>query len=358
MAHRERVQMRKRGKPWYVRFTDNEGTRHERRLMRAGGTAITNKVEAGGKAKELADLLDDGQPWEWFFGGTRPGERTFDDLVDEFLERGSRWSPSTRLGNAGTVNQLRQEFGKRPLPKITSLEIEEYLDRRRREGLSEASVNRYLASIRVILEEGARWGYLRRSPAGELKQKSEGRKLPRPYHEDEVTQLLAALDPETRDVAQLYLHTALRRGELMKLIWADVDLVEATITVRAPKNNRDRVVPLSPEALRVLSERREMWEEEQADDQTNPCVFGCRADIHKTVRASWHVLAPERCEALRPVHSFRDTAITRMARAGIPLHHVQEFAGHASVEMTRRYAEVSAQDLRESVARAFDTWTR
>jgi integrase/recombinase XerD len=356
MAHRERVQMRKRaGGHWYVRFTDNEGERHERCLKREGGTAITNKIHAGGMAKELADLLDEGQPWEWFFGGTRPGERTFGSLVDEFLERGSRWSPSTRFGNAGTVNQLRQEFGERPLPKISSRDIEEYLARRRLDGLSESSVNRYIATIRVILEEGVKWGYLRRSPGAELKQKGEGRKLPRPYHEDEVTRLLAALDPETRDVAQLYVHTALRRGELMKLIWADVDLVGATITVRAPKNNRDRVVPLSPEALRILSDRRPKWEREQSDVHDDPRVYGPRADIHKTVRASWHVLAPERHDTLRPVHSFRDTSITRMARAGIPLHHVQEFAGHASVEMTRRYAEVSAQDLRDSVARAFDT---
>jgi integrase len=112
------------------------------------------------------------------------------------------------------------------------------------------------------LTKGVEWGYLRQNPAAGLKQEPEGRKLPRPYRDGEVASLLEALDPVTRDVATLYLETALRRGELMKLLWADVDLIAATLTVRAPKNHRDRVVPLSTGALRVLTERRRQWQKE------------------------------------------------------------------------------------------------
>jgi integrase len=351
MAQRERVQLRKRAGHWYARFTDNDGVRRERCLRHPGGGAVSNKVVAGGMANELADLLDEGKPCEWFFGGTRADELTFSGLMDEFLAHSSRWSGSTRIGNSGTVNQLRQEFGEQPLSQITTMDIEKYLSRRRKAGLSESSINRYLSTIKVVLEEGVKWGYLLQNPAAALTQRSEGRKLPRPYRDDEVKSILAALDPQTRKVAELYLHTGLRRGEMLKLRWSDVDLADTKITIRAPKNGRDRVVPLSHVALNILTERQK---ESKGEPQEAGLVYGARANIAKAVRGVWNVLPKERCEVLRPVHSFRDTAITRMANV-VPLHHVQEFAGHASIEMTRRYAEVSPQDLHKSVARAFNS---
>ena len=122
-----------------------------------------------------------------------------------------------------------------PLTRLNRSGIEGYLAHRRDEGLAKASRNRYLATLRVILAKGVEWGYLRRNPAAGLRQEPEGRKLPRPYRDGEVTGLLEALDTVTRDVATLYLETALRRGELVKLLWGDVDLVGSTLTVRAPK---------------------------------------------------------------------------------------------------------------------------
>ena len=165
--------------------------------------------------------------------------------------------------------------------------------------------------------------------------------------------LLKALDSEIASVATLYLNTAMRRGELMKLLWADVDLPGASLTVRSPKNGRDRVVPLSDDALRILRKRRHQWKNEQTADSTDLRVYGSRADIAKAVRGSWHVLNSERRDVLQPVHSFRDTAITQLAAAGVPLAVVQELAGHASIEMTRRYAEVSPKAMRDAVTRVF-----
>ena len=58
-------------------------------------------------------------------------------------------------------------------------------------------------------------------------------------------------------------------------------------------------------------------------------------------------------KVLRPIHSLRDTCITRLVAAGVPLDRVQVIAGHNSVEMTRRYAETREASLREAVAKVF-----
>jgi integrase len=344
----DRVTIRKRkGGRWYARFKDVDGARTEVCLK------LTNKVQAVQKAAEIDKALVAGEPWEWVLGRANRGERTFRELVTDWLERGSRWSENTRARNIPTLNRLVAEFGDVSLSKLHRTAIEGYLAQRRSEGIAKATANRYLCAMNVVLNKGVEWGYLRDNPAADLKIVPEGRKLPRPYRDGEVPALLEALDAAARDVATLYVETALRLGELAKLLWSDVDLAVGTLTVRGPKNGRDRVVPLSGAAVRILSERRRQWLAEQSEEHADLRVYGNRANIRKAVRRAWHVLPAERRDVLRPVHSFRDTAITRLATAGVALPVVQELAGHATIEMTRRYVEVSPGAMREAVTRVF-----
>lgn len=342
-----RVRLRKRsGGNWYARFRDGD-TRHEINL------SVTNKVVAEGKAAQINAAMEKGEPWEWLVGRVRPGERTFRELVDDYLDRGSRWSENTRAKNTPTLGRLVEAFGDLPLSKLDRPAVEGYLARRKAEGLAKATRNRYLCALRVVLAKGVEWGYLRASPAADLKQDSEGSKKPRPYREHEVAALLEALPEEPRQVAELFLLTAMRRGELERLLWADVDLLGAELTVRGPKNGHDRTLPLNDRAVQILTERRRQWETEKAQGHADPFVYGSRANITKAVRRAWHVLDPERRDGLRPVHSLRDTSITRLAAAGVPLRDVQELAGHQTLAMTARYAGVTAESKRAAVTRAF-----
>jgi integrase len=251
------------------------------------------------------------------------------------------------------VNLLLKEFGDTPLSLLNRRAIEGYLARRRSEGLARPTRNRYLCVMKVILGKGREWGYLRDNPAADLKQEPEDRKLPRPYRDDELATLLTCLPEEPRRVAEVFLHTGMRRGELVKLLWADVDLGGRTLIVKSPKNRRDRTVPLSGRVTEILSERRRQWESECRRGIADPRVYGGRANIRKAVRRAWIQIPAERRAILRPVHSLRDTAITRFVNEGVPLAVVQEFAGHATVEMTRRYAEVSPEAVRQAVERVY-----
>ena len=46
-------------------------------------------------------------------------------------------------------------------------------------------------------------------------------------------------------------------------LWSDVDLEARTLTVREPKNEDDRVIPLSIKAYEILAQRRREWESER-----------------------------------------------------------------------------------------------
>ncbi len=49
-------------------------------------------------------------------------------------------------------------------------------------------------------------------------------------------------------------------------------------------------------------------------------------------------------------HSFRRTALTQMANAGIPLRHIQEISGHNDLGTLQRYLEVTPEQRRQAVA--------
>ena len=96
-----RVRIRKRGKFWYARWIDGV-TRHEINLE------LTNKKNAEDKAKEIDDALERGEPW---VSGRDRSVVTFAQVVEEYLNKGSRWSENTRRGTKSVLNQLVAEFG-------------------------------------------------------------------------------------------------------------------------------------------------------------------------------------------------------------------------------------------------------
>jgi integrase len=340
------VRLNKRGKFWYARFR-HLGGRHEVALR------ITNKVTAETKARQINDALEAGHPWEWVVDRSRVGERTFAKALAEFLEKGARWSESTRRGNHALLEKLKTEFGARPVADISAADIEAYLARRRDEGLSKATRNRYLCTLKVILKKAHEWGYTPRNVAADLKTEREGRKQPMPYTRVEVRLLLAELEPEHRRIAEVYLHTGLRRGELAKLQWADVDWEARTIAVRDPKNDDDRTIPMSRRVYEILQEVKR----ERISGATTPItryVFGPSADIWHALRRAAASAGLEEGRRHRLQHRLRDTAATTLLDAGVPLDRVQVILGHRSIEMTRRYAETRPEAIREAIAQAFD----
>ena len=88
-----------------------------------------------------------------------------------------------------------------------------------------------------------------------------------------------------------------------------------------------------------------------------PRVFGNLADIRQVIdRALRRLnLDPDRRAWLRPIHSLRDTFITRLARQGVPLDRRMKLAGHRDPNMNLAYGEVEPESLRDAIAQTFDT---
>jgi len=121
-------------------------------------------------------------------------------------------------------------------------------------GQSAAAAVRYIRPILKWASEGGR-GYVARDVATIVPPATVKRR-DRVLSKEELSRLLPVLDASESHYAKsmlLMMLTAVRREEAGGATWADVDLEAATLTLPATKNGKPHVVPLSRQALALLT---------------------------------------------------------------------------------------------------------
>jgi len=154
---------------------------------------------------------------------------------------------------------------------------------------------------------------------------------PRPYAQAEVDAMLTCgVTPPEEVLVLLGANGGLRRDEMLRLTWADVDLAAGRLRVFG-KGRKERSVRIS-RSLRLALERLVASRDACPSDAR---VLGfASADalvyaLEKVVRranVTW-----------RGVHSLRRAAGSRLHRETGSLQAAQKLLGHASVETTTRY---------------------
>jgi len=75
--------------------------------------------------------------------------------------------------------------------------------------------------------------------------------------QDQLARLLAAIDrddhPQAGPMMKLALFTGMRRGELFRLEWRDLDFQRRFITIRGPKSGKDQIIPMNDAAYGLLT---------------------------------------------------------------------------------------------------------
>jgi len=162
--------------------------------------------------------------------------------------------------------------------------------------------------------------------------------------------LLAAADPEMRDIIRLALETAMRRGELSNLCWKDVDLERRTATLYETKNGETRTTPLSPRALEILRAIRENGSEGQER------VFS------KMPEAITYAM-DKACKTAQlqnlHFHDLRHEATSRLfENTDLDMMEIRSITGHKTLQMLVRYTHLRSARLADRLAgtKRKDVW--
>lgn len=260
--------------------------------------------------------------------------------------------PSTVYAKKWVLRKyLIPAFGETRLDEIGPDEIEAYKTARTKDGLSRKSVNNHLAVLAKLLHLAAEWRKGLEAPKVKL-----FRIEPAPTRYltfEETSRFLAAVPTEWRTFALVALKTGLRVGELLALKWEDLDLAAGRLNVQrtlwqghehTPKGGRTREVPLSDEALVALRAHRHL---------RGPYVF-CDGAGKRLTHSMVKAIVPTACAraglAKRlTTHDLRHTFASQLVMRGVALKAVQELLGHATIEMTMRYAHLSPDVKRDAV---------
>jgi integrase len=178
----------------------------------------------------------------------------------------------------------------------------------------------------------------------------------------EVGRLLARAEedgpPLVCAMIAVCIYAGLRRGELAGLRWRDLDFAAGRLTVarsyrRLPKGGKIRHLPLHAELARALRQWRE-----RCPQAVEGLVFpipgrrGYRMLNRAELLGLPELLRGARCHTPdKPWHALRHTFAAHAVMSGIPLYTVKELLGHASIEMTQRYAHLAPDYLGREVAR-------
>lgn len=248
---------------------------------------------------------------------------------------------------------LTNHFGKRLLRSITYSDIEHFrtirLNTPTKHGKQRAiaTVNRELALLRRMLNVALRNGWIARNPfnGGEpLIHPGDEKARERILTIEEEERLLAACSgprAHIRPIVIAALDTGMRIGEILKLVWEDIDFPNRIITVRAfnTKTMRMRHLAMTPRLFLALSNLYE-----QAIPNPTDLVFG----ITNSIKTAFN--AARSLAGLPDVrfHDLRHTAATRLIQGHLPLSEVGRVLGHTQANTTYRYVNANIETARRA----------
>ena len=171
--------------------------------------------------------------------------------------------------------------------------------------------------------------------------------------QEELHRLLEAIavddNKQVGNMMLMALYTGMRRGELFKLTWADVDFERGFILIRDPKGGKSQSIPLNGEARRLL---------EGHESTDSKYVFpgeqgGQRVSARKaTQRIRERAGLPK---DFRPLHGLRHTYASMLASSGkVDIYTLQKLMTHKTPVMTQRYAHLRDDALRQAADLAGD----
>ena len=329
------VRLNQRGRYWQASYTTETGRVRE-------SLKVTNLKVAQKKAREIADLIERGE-YATLQDRKINKQQTFADFAEEFKEKHNDWSESTWQACSGMIRLVVEQLGSIPLTAINARMIESFLAMRiDQDEITKATANRYLALFKTMFKKAKRWGYVAHNPAEQIKMAKEEPSIPESLNEEQVGALLSELPAYAQPIAIFALETGMRRGELFRLQWSDIDFKEKWIKVRHAKNNEFRVIPMSDKVHEILCR--------EGEKKSGFYVFA-----HKdgTPRSSVrHALknAGTRAEIGHVhLHMLRHTFATRLRDRGVPLDRIKELLGHKTMTMTLRYAKCTPIQLRGAI---------
>ena len=317
--------IRKRGNKWQVQI--------RRQGIKATSRSFLQKSDAERWARKLEIEADRGG----IIDQRELRRICFSDLIDRYLVNEVQEHRSTTT--AVVLGVIRRHLmAKLRAAELSSAVFAAY----RNERLKEVQPSTVLRELGVLhrLFQIARfdWGLpITPNPVDGCSRGLSGRERQRRINNPgEIAALNAAFsdcrNPLLRPFAELTVATGMRRSELLKARWADISSETQTLHIPDTKNGHPRTIPLSREALSIIS-RLPRNHELLFPLSANAAKLGWQRVVRRAGLKDLHF------------HDLRHEAISRFFEKGLSIPEVALISGHRDLRMLFRYTHLKPEDV-------------
>lgn len=322
----------KRGSSWFVQI--------RRKGFRPRFRSFASRSEAQQWARLEESAMDNGL-------GRVEASGKSDPTIAELLRKYSQQVASKNKGAQSEQLRLAKmsdaPFASLTASNLTSAAIADYRDARLR-AVKPATVRRELGMLRRVIEVARKdWGApIRENPVAQISFPPAKDARDRRLQGDELERILSAIglgrNPLIRPLVLFALETGLRRGEMLRLQWRDIDIEARSALIRNTKNGSDRTIPLSKPAVAILNGLER--------SSCGPFPLSGNA-----LRQCWtRVCERAEIEDFR-FHDLRHEAISRLFELGLTVPEVALISGHRDARMLFRYTHLAPMAVRERLDR-------
>lgn len=267
------------------------------------------------------------------------------EAVDRY-ERERREHAPLSATIRGNLNRWKETHGEVLLGELEAAHIIEHAKGRK---VSPATMTIEIGALRGMLQVAATWGVkLSADPvAGAIPILRKMRLVGKPKERDrrpsagELERLYAYFAANTRmpmgDIAEFAIETAMREGEIARVVWDDLDIERKLLTIRdrkdpQNKDGNDQAIPLLGTSLDVILRQ----------PRKDARIFPYHAD---SITRAWG----RACKALGIVdlhfHDLRHEGTSRLFEQGYQIQEVAVVTGHRSWSSLKRYTNLRPESL-------------
>jgi len=367
MGNRGTSGLTKRGEFWHV-DKQFRGTR----LCESTGTGDLRQAQEH-LAKRLIELRE-----AQLYGRREP--RTFRSAATKFLQD---YAHKKRIkDDAMHLKQLDPFIGKLELQQVHIGSLQDFIAKRRHEGVKTKTINAALGVARHILNlcasewmdpQGMTW--LETAPKIKLFPVKDAR-APYPLTDEEQALLFQQLPDHLARMALFKVNTGLREQEVCRLKWGyEVSVPELDTSVflipgERVKNGEERLVVLNRVAKSVVESLRGahsvyVFAHSRGKESAPLPVKKMYGTAWKRARERAADVWPERhgkaaAEGFRKVrvHDLKHTFGRRLRAAGVSFEDRQDLLGHKSGRITTHYSQAELRNLIEAAEKVCTTESR
>lgn len=258
------------------------------------------------------------------------------------------------------VTRLQQWCAPRQAADLTDADVADFVHGLGDAGIAARSQARIISGLKSFFRFLVLEGYRADNPSALIEAPSTGAHLPEVLTVDEINAMVDSVDTSSllgirnRAIIEFLYGSGLRVSELCTLEWRRVFPEQGLLTVTG-KGSKERMVPVSPEALEWLARYSDACRREGAPIKpgNEDYVFLNRRGARLTRVMVFYIVRDLAAAAgirktISP-HTLRHSFATHLIEGGANLRAIQQMLGHESIATTEIYLRLDTTLLREEI---------